>query len=70
MVTKLILKKMKKLKRNSREGIIAGVCEGLGEYFNIDPIIIRLLFFAFALSAGGGIITYIIAWTLIPNKNY
>ena len=50
MVTKLILKKMKKLKRNSREGIIAGVCEGLGEYFNIDPIIIRLLFFAFALS--------------------
>ena len=61
---------MKKLKRNSREGIIAGVCEGIGEYFKIDPIIIRLLFFAFALSAGGGIFTYIIAWMFIPNKNY
>ena len=39
---------MKKLKRNSREGIIAGVCEGIGEYFKINPIIVRLLFFAFA----------------------
>ena len=61
---------MKKLKRNSREGIIAEVCEGLGEYFNIDAVMTGLLFFAFALSAGGGIITYIIAWTFIPNKNY
>jgi len=70
LAIKLILKKMKKLKRNSKEGIIAGVCEGIGEYFEIDPIIIRLLFFTFALSAGGGIITYIIAWVFIPNKNY
>ena len=61
---------MKKLKRNSKAGIIAGVCEGIGEYFEMDPIIIRLLFFAFALSAGSGIITYVIAWTFIPNKNY
>ena len=30
---------MKKLKRNSREGIIAGVCEGIGEYFKIDPVV-------------------------------
>ena len=60
---------MKKLKRNSREGIIAGVCEGIGEYFLIDPIIIRLLFVALAL-AGGGILSYIIAWVFIPNKSY
>ena len=60
---------MKKLKRNSREGVIAGVCEGIGEYFLIDPIIIRLLFVAFALG-GAGILSYIIAWVFIPNKSY
>jgi len=59
---------MTKLKRNSSEGILGGVCEGMGEYFNIDPVIVRLLFITFALAAGGGFITYVIAWIIIPDK--
>ena len=55
---------MKKVKRDSYNG----VCEGLGEYFSIDPIIIRLIFISFSLMLGGGILTYIIAWIIIPDR--
>ena len=48
--------------------ILGGVCEGLGEYFSIDPVIIRLMFIATSLMLGGGILTYIIAWIIIPDR--
>ena len=59
---------MKKLKRDSFNGILGGVCEGLGEYFSIDPIIFRLIFIASFFMLGGGILTYIIAWSIIPDR--
>ena len=61
---------MIKLKRNSSEGVLGGVCEGMGDYFSIDPIIFRLIFIAlFLLPSPGGILTYIIAWIIIPDKH-
>ena len=59
---------MRKVKRDSYNGIFGGVCEGLGEYFSIDPVIIRLMFIATSLMLGGGILTYIIAWIIIPDR--
>ncbi len=59
---------MRKIKRNSSEGIIGGVCEGVGEYFEIDPVLVRLLFVALFFALGSGIITYVIAWIIIPDK--
>jgi len=59
---------MRKVKRDSYNGILSGVCEGLGEYFSIDPVIIRLMFIATSLMLGGGILTYIIAWIIIPDR--
>ena len=59
---------MRKVKRDSYNGILGGVCEGLGEYFSIDPVIIRLMFIATSLMLGGGISTYIIAWIIIPDR--
>ncbi|OGM81260.1 hypothetical protein A2594_00020 [Candidatus Woesebacteria bacterium RIFOXYD1_FULL_41_28] len=56
-----------KLYRSSTNRVLAGVCAGLADYFNIDPIIVRLLFLVF-LFAGFGIIIYIIAWVFIPTK--
>ena len=44
---------MIKLKRNSSEGVLGGVCEGMGDYFSIDPIIFRLAFIAFSFAIGG-----------------
>ena len=48
--------------------MIAGVCSGMGEYFDIDPTIMRLAWLAFAFFAGGGIIAYLIAMIVIPYK--
>jgi len=58
---------VKKLYRRKKNRIIAGVCGGIGEYFNIDPTIIRLLWVLFTLLGGSGIIAYIVAWIIIPE---
>ena len=59
---------MKKLYRNKSDSKIAGVCLGIADYFDIDPVIIRLLFL-FGFFLGGGLIVYIIGWIVIPIKN-
>lgn len=56
----------KKLYRSRRNYMIAGVCGGLGEYFNIDPVIMRLIVAATFLLGGSGLIIYLIAWFIIP----
>ena len=63
-----MLNKYKKLYRSKKNRVIAGVCGGIGEYFNVDPTLIRLLWIIFLLLAGSGIIAYIIAWIIIPEE--
>ena len=58
---------MKRLYRDKTDYKIAGICSGFGEYLNIDPVIIRLVFL-FGLLLGGGLLVYIIAWFVIPIK--
>jgi len=60
----------KKLYRSRKGKILAGVCGGLAEYFNLDPTIIRLAWVIFSLAYGVGVLVYIIAWLLIPNNPY
>lgn len=55
----------KKLYRSRDNKMIAGICGGLGEYFEVDPTVIRLVAAAGALM-GVGIIAYIVAWIIIP----
>ena len=63
------IKKMtKKLYRSKKNCVIGGVCGGIGEYFDIDPIIIRLLVVLIFFMGGAGLIAYIIAWIIIPQK--
>ena len=59
---------MKRLHRNNTDCKIAGICSGIGDYFEIDPVIIRLLFLL-GLFMGGGLIVYIIGWIIIPLKD-
>ena len=60
------MKQSKRVYRNSYDKVIAGVAGGLAHYFNVDPIIIRLLFVALAFAGAGGIIVYIILWIALP----
>jgi phage shock protein C len=57
----------KRLYRSQKNKMIAGVCGGLAEYFNIDPVIVRLIFVILLLSAAlPGILPYIILWAITP----
>ena len=58
----------KKLYRSRSNRKIAGVCGGLGEYFDIDPTLIRLAVVFFTLWWGGGLLAYFIAWFVIPDE--
>ena len=60
--------KGKRLYRSKNNKIVAGVCAGIGEYFEVDPVLIRLLWVVFTLMGGAGIIAYIIAWIIIPEE--
>lgn len=51
----------KKLYKSTRNRKLAGVCGGLGEYFNIDPTIVRLILVVLMLACGTGLLAYIIA---------
>lgn len=46
--------------------MIAGVCGGLGEYFDIDPTLIRLAVATSLVLAGSGLLFYLVAWIIIP----
>ena len=56
----------KRLHRSREERMLAGICGGLGDYFAVDPTLVRVLFVLFALVVGGGILAYLILWILIP----
>ncbi len=57
----------KKLYRSREHKILGGVCGGLADYFNIDPVITRLAYLLItAASSGFGIVVYLIAWIVIP----
>lgn len=59
----------KRLYRSRKERMIAGVCGGIAEYLDADPTIIRLLWAIGTLfSMGIGILAYLIAWIIIPEK--
>ncbi len=57
----------KELRRSKTDCMICGVCGGLAEYFGIDSNMIRLIWVAFSLFAGTGILLYIIAAIIMPK---
>jgi phage shock protein C len=56
--------------RSTADKKIAGVAAGLGEYFEIDPLLVRLLFIIVAFAGGGGLLIYIVLWIVTPEKPY
>jgi phage shock protein C len=60
---------MKRLSRSEKDKKILGVCGGLGEYFDVDSVLMRVLFIFVTLATGifPGIIAYIIAAMVMPK---
>jgi phage shock protein C len=57
----------KKLHRSQNDKIIAGISGGIGEYFEVDPTIVRLIFVLITVLGGSGVLLYLILWVLIPK---
>lgn len=52
-----------------REGkVLVGVCSGIANYFNIDPVLVRLGWIIFCCLGGSGILAYLVAAVLIPEE--
>jgi phage shock protein C len=60
----------KTLKRSSTNKWVSGVLGGFGEYFNIDPNILRVLFILFSLLPGPSIIFYIVCAIIMPKDDH
>ena len=58
----------KKLYRSRKEKMIGGVAGGLGDYFEIDPTLVRILFVVATILGGSGVLAYIILWIVIPEE--
>ena len=59
---------MKKLYRSETNKMIAGVCGGIAEYFDIDATLVRLGFAVFSIIGGSGILLYLAVAIIIPQK--
>jgi len=57
----------KKLTRSINNRKIAGVCGGLGEYFNVDPLIFRIIFLVLLCGGGSGLLLYLVLWIVMPE---
>lgn len=58
----------KRLYRSRSNRMIAGVCGGIGEYFDVDPTLVRLAAVLLAMAGGPGLIVYIILAVVIPEE--
>jgi len=52
----------------SRDRVIAGVCSGIGRYFNVDPIVVRIVALVGLLLGGASLVAYVAALILVPNE--
>lgn len=62
----------RKLRRSIENRAIAGVCGGIGDYFDIDPTTVRVVYVLVSIFsvAFPGILIYLLLWLLIPEREY
>lgn len=61
-------KNIKRLYRSRKNRVIGGVCGGIAEYLNADPVLIRVLWVLGSLAWGAGILAYLVCWLIIPER--
>lgn len=58
----------KKFYRSRKDKVIAGVCGGLSEYFDIDPVLVRIIFFLLIFFNGIGVLLYLLLMIITPQE--
>lgn len=61
----------KKFRRSRRNQMIGGVCAGLGDFFNLDPTLVRISYVLLSILSVGfpGVLVYIIMWIIVPLED-
>lgn len=59
-----------RLYRSKTNTMVGGVCGGLGNYLNVDPILFRVLFLLALVVGGSGLLVYVILWIVIPEEQF
>ncbi|NCC34632.1 MAG: PspC domain-containing protein [Chloroflexia bacterium] len=60
---------IRRITRSRNERVVAGVAGGLGAFFNIDPMFVRLAFIVLAFINGIGGVLYLVLWLIVPNED-
>ncbi len=60
-------KRKRRLYRDPEQTVLGGVCGGLSVYFNLDPVIVRIIFIALTFITGVGVLAYLILWIAVPK---
>jgi phage shock protein PspC (stress-responsive transcriptional regulator) len=58
------------LRRRTSDRVLGGVAGGLGDYFNIDPLLVRIGFVGLMIFGGAGLVLYVVGWLLIPADGH
>jgi phage shock protein C len=58
----------RKLYRSRTHRMLAGVCGGLAEYFNVDPTLVRVSFLVLTALGGAGVLVYFGMWVIVPDE--
>jgi len=58
----------KRLFRSRKDRILGGVCGGMGNYFNLDPVLVRVIWVVLLFAAGVGFLAYILCWIIVPEE--
>ena len=58
----------RKLYRSRTHRMLAGVCGGLAEYFNVDPTLVRVAFLVLTALGGAGVLVYLGMWVIVPDE--
>ena len=61
---------MKRLYRTNNDRRLLGICSGIGRYFDVDPVAVRLLWVLVTCVTGviPGIVAYLVAWLIVPEE--
>lgn len=62
-------KKIKRLYRSEKDRMIGGVCGGIAEYFEVDPVLIRVIAVVLLFMSGFGLLAYLVLWVIVPTKS-
>lgn len=60
--------KNKKIYRKTDDCIVAGVCGGLADYFEVDETLVRVIFVLLFIGGGSGLLIYLVLWLVIPKE--